>query len=99
MDGFASFHAPYAEKKIFTRPFVFDGNRMELNFATSARGYIFIKIHGQEETLSSCELFGNSLDRTVTFDGDLSRLSGEAVTMEITMRDADVFSFRFFEEK
>ena len=67
MDGFASFHAPYAEKKIFTRPFVFEGNRMELNFAT--------------------------------FDGDLSRLSGEAVTMEITMRDANVFSFRFFEEK
>ena len=36
---------------------------------------------------------------TVTFDGDLSRLVGEEVTMEITMRDADVFSFRFFEEK
>ena len=98
-DGFASFHATYAEKKVFTRPFVFEGNRMELNFATSARGYVFIQIHGQDETLSSCELFGNSLDRTVAFDGDLSRLAGEEVTMEITMRDADVFSFRFFEEK
>ena len=97
-DGFASFHAPYAEKKLFTRPFVFEGNRMELNFATSARGYVYIKIHTPDETLSSCELFGNSLDRVVPFDGDLSRLAGETVTMEITMRDADLFSFRFFNE-
>lgn len=71
---------------------------MELNFATSARGYVYIKIHSLGETISSCELFGNSLDRVVPFDGDLSRFSGETVTMEITMRDADLFSFRFFNE-
>ena len=96
-DGFASFHAPYGERKIFTRPLVFEGNKMELNFATSARGYVFIKIHASDTTLCSVELFGNSLDRIVPFDGDLGALAGEKITIEITLRDADVYSFRFFE--
>ena len=66
-----SANAPYGERKIFTRPLVFEGNKMELNFATSARGYVFIKIHANDTTLCSVELFGNSLDRIVPFDGDL----------------------------
>ena len=97
-DGFVSFHAPYAEKKIFTRPLVFDGNTMELNFSTSARGYIHIKIHSDDQILSSVEIFGNSLDRIVPFDGDLGALSGEKVIIEFTFRDADLYSFRFFEQ-
>jgi hypothetical protein len=98
-DGFASFSASYGERKIYTRPFIFDGNRMELNFSTSARGYVFIKLHSTDETLSSCELFGDSIDRLVPFDGDLSLLAGKEVTMEITLRDADLFSFRFFDSQ
>jgi hypothetical protein len=97
-DGFASFSAPYGERKLYTRPFVFDGDHMELNFSTSARGYVYIKLISQEETLCSCELFGDSIDRLVPFDGDLSMLAGKEVTMEITMRDADLYSFRFFKK-
>ena len=97
-DGFASFSAPYSERKLYTRPFVFDGDHMELNFSTSARGYVYIKLITQDEILSSCELFGDSIDRIVPFDGDLSALAGKEVTMEITMRDADLFSFRFFNQ-
>jgi hypothetical protein len=96
-DGFASFHAPYAEKKIFTRPLIFEGNTMELNFSTSARGYIYISIHADDKTLSSVEIFGNNLNRIVSFDGDLGTLSGEKVVLEFTFRDADLYSFRFFE--
>ena len=98
-DGFASFHAPYAERKIFTRPLVFEGNAMELNFATSARGYVYITIRSNDSVLSSVEIFGNSLDRIVPFDGDLGALSGEKVVIEFTLRDADLYSFRFFERK
>ena len=71
---------------------------MELNFSTSARGYVYIKLITQDEILSSCELFGDSIDRIVPFDGDLFALAGKEVTMEITMRDADLFSFRFFNQ-
>ena len=97
-DGFASFHAPYAEKKIFTRPIVFEGNAMELNFATSARGYVYITIHSDDNILTSVEIFGNSLNRIVPFEGDLGALSGEKVVIEFTFRDADLYSFRFLND-
>ncbi|RKN78252.1 hypothetical protein [Paenibacillus ginsengarvi] len=69
---------------------------MSINFATSARGYVNIKLVSEERTLHSVELFGDKLDKTVPFvDGDIAALSGKPVTMEITMRDAELFSFQF----
>ncbi len=95
MDGFVSRHAGYAEKRIVTKPFVFDGTSLELNFATSARGFIYVTLHGPNMVLQSCELFGDTLARTVSFDGDLASLSGKEVVMEMRMSDADIYSFRF----
>ncbi|MCY2932503.1 MAG: hypothetical protein NTV86_24020, partial [Planctomycetota bacterium] len=47
----------------------------------------------------SFEVFGDSLDRHVVFeDGEVSGLSGQPITMEITMSDADLYSFRFTDE-
>jgi len=41
-------------------------------------------------------LFGDSLDRMVEFREDgLAALSGRPVEMEITMSDADIYSFQF----
>ena len=97
-DGFASMHAPYGERKVYTKPIRFKGNKMELNFSTSAQGYVYIKVMGyQRKTLMSYELFGDSIDRLVCFDGDLSEFEGQDVILEFTMRDADIFSYRFFE--
>ena len=95
-DGFCSMSSGYGESKIYTRPLVFDGNTLELNFSTSARGYVYIKLHCQGKTISSCELFGDTLERIVPFDGDLSEFAGKEVTLEFTLRDADLYSFRFF---
>jgi hypothetical protein len=68
----------------------------QFRFATSAAGHIVIRLHADGETRRSCELFGDSLDRTVPFeDGDVASLAGKPVTMEIDMRDADIYSFRF----
>jgi len=97
-DGFCSMSAGYGESKIYTKPIVFDGSKLELNFSTSARGYVYIKLHCQGKTISSCELFGDSLERIVPFDGDLSEFAGKEVTMEFTLRDADIYSFRFFHD-
>jgi len=45
---------------------------------------------------NSVEIFGDSLDRTVVFeDGDAASLAGKPAVMEITMSDADIYSFRF----
>ena len=96
VDGFASRHAPYEQKVVVTRPFVFEGNRLSINFATSAAGWLKLDLVGEKAALGSVELFGDSLDRTVTFtNGEVSVLAGTPVTLAITMRDADIYSFKF----
>jgi len=96
VDGFVSYHAGYRPGKLVSKPFVFAGKSMSVNFATSAIGYLRIKLTGGGRTLESCELFGDSLERTVGFThGDVGLLSGLPVTMEIEMRDADLYAFRF----
>ena len=68
---------------------------MSLNFSTSARGSIHITLRSPDAPLTSCEIFGDSLARTVPFDGELAALAGREVFLEIALRDADVFSFQF----
>jgi hypothetical protein len=96
VDGFVSYHAPYTPGTLVTKPFIFDGPSLSINFATSAAGYLYVKLIGEDTVLESCELFGDSLDRRVVFaNGDVSQLAGKPVRMEITMRDADIYSFKF----
>lgn len=96
LDGFMSLHAGAKEKQIVTKPFIFDGSEMRINFATSARGYLFITLTAEDGTvLESCETFGNSTDRRVHFDGDVADLAGKAVTMTVRMLDADLYAIRF----
>lgn len=96
VDGFVSYRAGYTPGTIVTRPFLYEGSRLLVNFATSARGSIKIKLIAEDHTLQSIELFGDQLDKTVPFeDGDPALLAGKPVTMEIAMRDAQLFSFQF----
>ncbi|MBI3923050.1 MAG: hypothetical protein HY318_16640 [Armatimonadetes bacterium] len=103
MDGFVSYHAPYQPGwfpscKVVTKPFVFTGGKLSINFATSAAGYVKIGLIGESEQLLSIEMFGDSLDRTVDFEGgDVASLSNKPIRMEITMSDADIYSFIFSE--
>ena len=98
IDGFVSYNATFAPQRVVTKPFTFAGRTLSINFATSAAGYVRIQLHGAGTTLTSCELFGDSLARRVVFeDGDVSQLAGRPVTMEIEMSDADVYSFKFDE--
>ena len=96
LDGFAAMSAGYGERTIVTVPLSFTGNRMELNFSTSARGYVRITVRADEKELRSCELFGDSVRRVVPFEGDLAPFAGRKVTLEFAFRDAEIFSFRFF---
>ncbi|MBP3369157.1 MAG: hypothetical protein J6L85_00260 [Clostridia bacterium] len=98
-DGFFSWHADFEGGWAITKPFIFDGSELHLNFATSALGQISIEIldeHGNAvDGYSSGRLFGNSTDRLCEFDKPLSCLAGRPVCFRITMRDADLYSFRF----
>jgi hypothetical protein len=96
IDGFVSYRAPYAARRIVTRPFRFEGATLSVNLATSARGWVRIRLVGDGKALDSVELFGDSLDRIVPFEGGrVASLAGKAVTMEVDMSDADLYSFQF----
>lgn len=95
-DGFVSYQAKYPISKIVTKPFTFDGSKLSVNFSTSAVGFITIKIIGESKELNSFEIFGDHPERAVYFrEGELRDLAGEKVQFEITMRDANLFSFMF----
>ena len=95
-DGFASVKAGYQKKKLVTKPFIFDGGTLKLNFSTSARGGIYLRILDVNnipiEGYSTYEIFGDSLDRIIDFDAPLSALNGKAVKFEFTLSDAEIFS-------
>jgi hypothetical protein len=106
VDGFVSVHAPAAGGELVTRPLTFTGNRLTLNFSTSAPGGIGVELQERNGkplpgfSLADCqEVYGDELQRTVSWkDGsDLSEVSGRPVRLRFSLRDADLFSFLFVE--
>ncbi|MBQ4047024.1 MAG: hypothetical protein IJC93_01470 [Clostridia bacterium] len=96
IDGFAGLSVGSSPKVAVTKPLVFAGSELVLNFATSARGSLFVTIEDADgNRLESGELFGDSIERVVDFDGDLSAFAGKPVSICFTMEECDLFSLRF----
>jgi hypothetical protein len=104
LDGFVSVQAPLAGAEFVTKPIVFDGNELEINFSTSGMGWVLAEIQDAQgnpingfSLAESSEIFGDSLERTVSWAGssDLSSLSGQPVRLRFALSDADLYSFRF----
>ena len=97
LDGFASFRAGLSGGKLVTKPFTFEGESLEVNFATSAAGSLYISFLDNDGNrivgYESCELFGDTVSRKVKFKKSLLDLNGKKVRMEILMSDADIYSF------
>ncbi len=105
IDGFASAHGPLSGGEFVTRPLTFEGERLVLNFATSAAGAIRIEVQDaggapvEGFALADCdEVFGDEIERTVTWRGgesDVGALAGRTVRLRFALRDADLYSLRF----
>jgi hypothetical protein len=98
--------APYAGGELVTKPFTFTGESLLLNFASSAAGGMEVELqtpdgHAIEGfSLSDCtEIIGDRIEHLVRWknSSDLSSLSGKPIRMQIRMKDANLFSFRFAE--
>ena len=107
IDGFASLSADYEGGEMLSKYFTFQGNRLEINYATSAAGGIKIAFQDKEGRPmdgflleNADEIIGNEISRVVSWNGnrDISRLSGQSLRMRIVMKDADLYSLRFFRE-
>ncbi|MFP4028554.1 MAG: hypothetical protein ACLFWL_12245 [Candidatus Brocadiia bacterium] len=105
-DGFVSAHAPLTGGTLLTKPLTFEGNRLEINFSTSAGGRMRIELQkpgGKPIArfgLDDCPLiYGDEIDRTVSWESgeDVGKLAGKAVRLKVELKDADLYSFRFRE--
>lgn len=96
-DGFVSRRAGTEEKVLVTKPFVYQGDDLYANMETSARGYMYFTLTSSDgETIKSCEMFGNAIDKKIGFeDGDITRFSGKEVILQVRMLDADLYAVRF----
>ena len=96
VDGFVEVRSGFEPTKLVTKPFVYEGSEMEINFSTSAIGWLKIKLISDGKTLETREIIGDKIDRIVGFEnGTPADLSGKEVTMEIELCDAAIYSFKF----
>ena len=104
IDGFASLTAGYYGGEMVTKPFMFDGKELEINYSTSAAGGIKIEIQDEDGnpipgfSLEDCqEIIGNEISGIVSWKdkSDVSRLAGKPIRLCISLKDADLYSFKF----
>ncbi len=104
LDGFVSLQAPLSGGVCLTRPLLFSGERLSINFSASAAGGIRVGMEDPRGTpipgfgLGDCwECLGDSVDYTVRWKRgeEVSRLSGHPVRLRFEIRDADLYSFQF----
>ncbi len=100
-DGFACMMADGEDRIMVTKPFIFEGSDMHLNFSTSAFGSIYIDLLDEEGNeipgKTTFEIYGDTIDRKISFaDGtDFSEYSGKAVRLRFRMRDSKIYSMKF----
>ena len=104
IDGFVSINAPLSGGELVTKPLVFDGDEMVINFSSSAAGGVQVEIQSESGepiegfTLADCPpVFGDSIERKVNWldSSSLGKLTGQPVRLRFVCKDADLYSFRF----
>jgi hypothetical protein len=104
LDGFTSIYAPYKGGSMTTKPFIFEGGKLLLNFATSAPGYIKVEIQNIEGKPVSGyslgdaeELIGNYIEHPASWRSgtDVSCLSNQIIRLHFVMKDANLYSLQF----
>jgi hypothetical protein len=107
IDGFTSTHSPYSGGEVVTKPFIFTGKALEINYSTSAAGEIRVEIEDKDGNpvpgyamKMSGPVIGNEIKRVVSWDGntDVSPLAGKVIRLHFYMKDADLYSFKFNKE-
>jgi hypothetical protein len=104
MDGLSCLSAGDREGEWITKPFLWGGGQVFLNFSTSAAGYIKIEMQSQDGkpiegySLSEAqELIGNEIEKpyqwmhrkTVTMEGL------QTIRLRVLMMDAELYAIRF----
>ncbi|MFK7776813.1 MAG: hypothetical protein QM501_01665 [Gimesia sp.] len=103
-DGFISVNAGSEEGELLTKPLMFSGDRLLLNYSTSAVGSIRIEIQKADGTpipgftlKESVPIIGDEIDGQVYWQGGdkLASLAGKPVRLRFLMQECDLYSFVF----
>lgn len=106
LDGFVSINAPAAGGELLTKPLIFTGSQLHLNFSSSVAGGIRVELQNLDGSpikgysIDDCEeIFGDAIERAVFWkgDGNVSKLSGKPIQIRFVLRDADLYSMQFVE--
>ncbi len=104
LDGLASVRAGYQGGEFITKPLIFDGNRLELNFSTSAPGGVRVELQDASGkplpgfTLADAnELIGDEIGRICSWKSgeSVASLKGQAIRLRFVLKDADIYAFQF----
>jgi hypothetical protein len=103
-DGFVSVRAGSEQGTMLTRPLVFSGNSLIVNYSSSAAGSLHVELQEKSGVaiskfcLSKCNaIVGDEIERIIQWKGNpsLGDLSGNPVRVKFVMNECDLFSFRF----
>ena len=105
LDGFVSAQATAAGGELVTKPLIFEGNALSINFETGGSGELKAELQKPDGTpipgfaLADCfPIFGDHIGFPVSWKGkgtDVSALTGKAVCIRFTLKDADLYAFQF----
>lgn len=104
VDGFASIRAGYDGGTFTTRPLLFKGDALYVNFSTSAAGGIRVALLDATGAPipgftgdDADELIGNMTDRIVRWNdnADVGALAGMPIRLRFIMKDADLYAVQF----
>jgi hypothetical protein len=106
VDGFASLHAGAKEGTVVTKPLVFSGDQLVLNYQTSAAGSIELEILDAAGTpipgFTRSDLkdpfWGDRNDQVTMWkdkERPVSALAGQPIRLRFFMQDADLYAIQF----
>jgi hypothetical protein len=104
IDGFVSVNAPYKSGEMTTKPLLFKGDHLVMNFSTSAAGFIRAEVLDENGrpfpglALTDCpEIYGDEIEGEVRWasGAGLKFLEGKPVRLRFVLKDADLYSIRF----
>ena len=104
VDGFVSVNARLSGGELLTKPLVFGGSELVLNFSTGAAGGIRVEVQDNRGimidgySMDDCdEIWGDDLRRVVTWkkSADLSAMAGQPIRLRFRLKDADLYSIQF----
>jgi hypothetical protein len=104
LDGLGSVHAAYTGGEAVSRPLIFTGARLELNYSTSAAGSIRVELQDDSgrplpgrALADAPERVGDEIAGIYRWPdgGGLDGFAGKPVRLRMVLKDADLYSFRF----